>query len=102
VSYLGARADICRRIPGNYLDRRGIEADLCAGVDGGVVTPTTLANPQTLRLGTGPAVAMRGELGGGAALEVRAATGANLLQFASDMTPLVYACAELGLSVRFR
>jgi hypothetical protein len=38
TSHLGARTDFCRRIPGNYIERRGIEADLCAGIEGGIVT----------------------------------------------------------------
>jgi len=102
LSHLGARTDICRRIPGNYTERRGLEADLCAGVEAGIVTPTTVVNQKAGRVGAGPAVSMRGELGGGVALELRALLGANLVQYASVATPLVFGSAELGVSVRFR
>jgi hypothetical protein len=102
LSHLGARTDLCRRIPGNYIDRRGIEADLCAGLEGGLVTPNMGANKRAGRLGAGPSVNMRGELGAGVALEIRALVGSNLLQYASDQTPLVFASAELGVSVRFQ
>ena len=101
VSHLGARTDFCRRIPGNYIERRGVEADLCVGVEGGVVTPSKDAST-VARLGAGPSVNMRGELGGGVALEIRALLGSNLLQYAAEQTPLVFASAEIGMSVRFR
>jgi hypothetical protein len=102
LSHLGARTDLCRRIPGNYTERRGVEADLCGGVEGGIVTPTTTANRSAGRMGFGPSVNMRGELGAGVALEIRGLLGANILQYASAQTPLVFASAELGVSVRFR
>ena len=97
VSQLGARVDFCRRLPGNYVDRRGIEADLCAGLEGGVVT----TGQRVGRLGTGPSLNLRGELGAGVALELRGLVGVNLLPFAdADAMPLVFASAELGVSVR--
>ena len=103
VSHLGTRVDFCRRIPGNYVDRRGIEADVCGGVEAGIVTPTTDVLTSAFRLGTGPSVDLRGELGAGAALELRGLVGANLLSFASGgQTPLVFASAEVGVSVRLR
>lgn len=100
-SHLGTRTDFCRRIPGNYIERRGVEADLCAGVEGGIVTPSK-GTSTAARLGTGPSVNMRGEMGGGVALEIRGLVGANVLQFAAERTPLVFASAEIGVSVRFR
>ncbi len=101
ISHLGTRADFCRRVPGNYIERRGVEADLCAGVEAGIVTPSKGTNTAA-RVATGPSVNMRGELGGGVALEIRALVGANVLQFAAERTPLVFASAEIGVSVRFR
>jgi len=101
VSHLGTRTDFCRRVPGNYIERRGVEADLCVGVEAGIVTPSK-GTSTTARVGTGPSVNMRGELGGGVALEIRGLLGANLLQFDAEQTPLVFASAEIGVSVRFR
>ena len=101
VSHLGTRTDFCRRVPGNYIERRGVEADLCVGVEAGIVTPSK-GTSTNARVGTGPSVNMRGELGGGVALEIRGLLGANLLQFAAEQTPLVFASAEIGVSVRFR
>jgi hypothetical protein len=98
-SHAGLRADFCRRIQGNYLDRRGIELDLCAGIEGGLITADT-SSTTAGRLGTGPSATLRGELGAGAALEVRGVAGANLLAFAPE-TPLVFAAVELGASMRF-
>jgi hypothetical protein len=101
LGHLGARADFCRRIPGNYVERRGIEADLCAGVEGGVITASG-GEPEgqsTARAGIGPSANLRGELGAGLALEVRGLIGANLIPYAPT-SPLLYASAEVGVSVR--
>lgn len=107
INHVGGRADVCRRIPGNYIERRGVEADLCAGVEGGVVTTQTGPSARGAnagRLGLGPSATLRGELGWGVALEVRGLVGANLLLsplLPDDGQPsLLYAAAELGVSVR--
>jgi hypothetical protein len=107
VNHVGGRADVCRRIPGNYIERRGIEADLCAGLEGGVVTTQTGPSARGAnagRFGVGPSATLRGELGWGVALEARGLVGANLLlsPLLSDdgQPPLLFAAAELGVSVR--
>lgn len=107
LSHLGARVDFCRRIPGNYVERRGVELDLCAGVEGGVVTSDALASDGRSgtagRAGIGPAANLRGELGGGLALEVRTLFGTNLVATSildESRPPLVFASAELGVSMR--
>lgn len=106
ISHVGGRTDICRRIPGNYTERRGIEADLCAGFEAGVVTSQasqTMRGDSVGRVGLGPAATLRGELAGGVALEVRGLVGANFVQSAllgQAEAPLVFASAELGVSVR--
>jgi hypothetical protein len=106
TSHVGARGDLCRRVPGNYIERRGIEADLCAGLEGGVVTSLAAAGSRgdsVARAGIGPAANLRGELAYGLALEVRGLVGANLVQSPladHSAPPLVFAAAELGVSVR--
>ena len=55
------------------------------------------------RAGIGPAATLRGELAAGVALEVRGLVGANFIQSAllgQAEAPLVFASAELGVSVR--
>ena len=106
MSHVGGRTDLCRRIPGNYTERRGIEADLCAGIEAGVVTSQasqTMRGDSVGRAGIGPAATLRGELAAGVALEVRGLVGANFIQSAllgQAEAPLVFASAELGVSVR--
>jgi hypothetical protein len=110
LSHVAGRGDVCRRIPGNYIERRGIEADLCTGFEVGVIaTPGTTQGTKTTpaetvsRVGFGPSAALRGELAGGVALEVRGLFGANLNQRPLNgqaELPLVFAAAELGVSVR--
>jgi hypothetical protein len=110
LSHVAGRGDVCRRIPGNYIERRGIEADLCTGFEAGLIaTPGTTQGAKTTpaesvsRVGFGPSAALRGELAGGVALEVRGLFGANLNQKPLNgqaELPLVFAAAELGVSVR--
>ncbi len=45
---------------GNYIERRGLEFDLCGGVDGGIASQ---ANESTARMSTGPSAILRCELG---------------------------------------
>jgi hypothetical protein len=96
-AHLGARFDFCRRIPGNYIERRGLEADLCAGADGGVITSEI---PAAL-MSVGPAMALRGDLGAGLMLELRGGVGANLLDAAEVATrSAVTGDAQIGVSGR--
>lgn len=92
----GARLDLCRRIPGNYIERRGIELDVCAGADGALATDRPVVT-------VGPSMILRGEIGAGFAVELRGATGAVLVEgpFASPEGPPLLAAGELGLSMRF-
>ena len=113
MSHVGARTDFCRRVPGNYIERRGIEADICFGTEGGVVTServTTVSERgvsshrgDAVRFGVGPSANLRGELAAGLALEVRGVFGANLVNSPlvdEGSAPLVFAAGELGISVR--
>lgn len=90
------RLDFCRRVPGNYIERRGIELDVCAGAD---VVRISDAFAST----TGLALNLRGELGAGLAIELRSAAGVVLTKgpiVQPDDGPPIMATAELGLSVR--
>jgi hypothetical protein len=94
LAHVGGRFDFCRRIPGNYIDRHGIQLDVCGGADLGGV-PSDSRAPFALRASVGPSAALRGELGAGFAIELRGLAGVNLI----DAQPLTGA-AELGLSMR--
>jgi hypothetical protein len=102
ATYVGGRTDFCRRIPGNYIERRGLELDLCLGSDlGGVTSRNTAA----IRSSLGPSAAFRGEIGTNANLELRVVTGYTLFREAlrsEERLPVVFAQAEAGVSWRFR
>jgi len=101
LTSVGGRLDVCRRISGNYIDRRGIELDACMGGD---ATHVWSALESVGRGSLGPSAILRGEIGQGVSLEIRSIVGVNLNRSAlggQELPPLV-AAAELGGSVRFR
>jgi hypothetical protein len=100
LTALGGRLDFCRRMPGNYIDRRGIELDACAGADVAYVASDLRS---AVRASVGPSAILRGELGANFGLEIRGMLGANLARagLGAD-APFFVAAAELGGSVRFR
>lgn len=108
---LGAgRFDACKRIPGNYLDRRGLQLDLCAGPEVGFlhVDPTsTAAAPQTLPLlALGPSLDFRGELGMALSVLIRGVADVNFLSTSTTdgrlSEAVLLARLEVGLSWRLR
>lgn len=95
LTHGGGRADFCRRIPGNYIERRGIELDVCGGSD------LTIARGEPI-VTAGPSMVLRGELGAGLAVELRGVSGVVLLQgpFSTAGGAPFMGAAELGLSMR--
>lgn len=102
ASQVGGRGDFCKRIPGNYIERRGLELDLCIGSDLSAVS----SRANTIgRASVGPAASFRGELGANANLELRLVSGYNFVRESlvrEERLPMVFAQAELGVSWRFR
>lgn len=102
VSSAGGRLDLCRRMPGNYIDQRGIELDLCMGADGVRVW----SSRESVWRGTvGPSAVLRGQMGHDVALELRSLLGMNVHRasfMGGDELPPVALGAELGASVRFQ
>lgn len=100
--HAGGRGDFCRRIPGNYIERRGLELDVCLGADfGGVKARKDSAG----RASIGPAAAFRGEIGTNANLELRVVSGYNVVRdsiSSEERLPILFAQAEVGVSWRFR
>ncbi len=106
--HLGLRGDFCRRIPGNYIERRGIELDVCAGGDLAQVYGQDTdegVDPMAFRASVGPSAALRGELASATNVELRLAGGYNLARrplYREEAPPMIYAAVEVGLSWRFR
>jgi hypothetical protein len=117
-----ARFDACVRVPGLYMDRRGIQLDLCGGSDIGFLhfdqseataTSGTVASQSARTIpffAIGPSLGLRGELGGDLAVEVRGVAGLNIIRETfEDPTfglradpPLFGARAEVALAWRVR
>jgi hypothetical protein len=114
------RFDTCTRAPGYYREGIGLAVDLCAGTELGFLhfdTPSSApfgtggAQPPrtTPFMALGPAVGIRGDLGGGLVAELRGVVGLNVIreQFADSTgivqdPPLLSGRGELGLSWRVR
>jgi hypothetical protein len=82
--------DACKRMPGNYLEQRGIQLDLCGGSDLGflkfdeksdVPGPKPIASGRTLPFfAVGPSVGLRGELGSELSASIRGVVEVNLIR----------------------
>jgi hypothetical protein len=114
--------DACRRIPGNYLERRGIQLDLCGGSDLGFVSIDAPSLPEstdkkapgltgrTLPLfALGPGISLRGELGSDLSAELRGYAGWNVVRQSfvdasgTEVEPSMFvARGELGLTWRLK
>lgn len=82
--------DTCRRLPGNYPVRKGMQVDVCLGTDIGLYSPD---GGYARFFGSfGPSLGIRGELGNAWAAELRALGGLLVAQ------PDAMARLELGLS----
>jgi hypothetical protein len=105
-----ARFDACKRIPGNYLERRGLQLDLCAGPELGFLEVSgsgSFTASQTLPLlALGPSIDFRGELGNALSVLVRGVADLNLLSATTADGRIsedrLVARAEVGLSWRLR
>jgi hypothetical protein len=114
---LGAgRFDACKRIPGNYLEKSGIQLDLCGGTDVGFLhvdaqnaSSTGAKAEPAVTLGlfaVGPSIDLRGELGNELSVLVRGVAELNILSNSEangTVSPsLLIARTEVGLSWRLR
>ena len=113
------RFDACKRVPGNYLDHRGMQLDLCGGSDVGFLhfdsasdvpdAVQTSASGRSLPFfAIGPSIGLRGELGSDLSAILRGVAEINLLRekfvdLHSDVEPSLFVGrAEVGVSWRLR
>ncbi|HEY2510731.1 MAG TPA: hypothetical protein VGI39_07740, partial [Polyangiaceae bacterium] len=106
---LAARLDGCKRIPGNYLERRGIQLDICFGGEVGVqhVDGDGSVHENDVPLAAlGPSLDLRGELASDLSVLVRGVAEVNFLSPVNDYSDTgvgwLFARAEVGVSWRFR
>jgi len=95
-----ARVDACLRMPGFYLERRGLAVDLCGGLEGGFLSEgeTDTRPARTLAYGAfGPGLGLRGEFANDFVAEVRAE---GLMRIAEGLP--VGGRAEMAITWRAR
>ena len=118
ATLVAARFDACGRIAGFYIERHGIQLDVCGGGELGFQIFDSLAGemgastPSHSSLGPlaflafGPSVSLRGELGNGLAVTLRGVLNFNVFYKEDDggaisQSPFV-GRGELGLSWQLR
>ncbi len=108
AGYFDARMDACLRVPGNYVEHRGLLLDMCAGTElaglyhqsasvGGTPGPTTT----DAIFAISPTIGLRGDLASDLAIEVRGLANFNVAH-TGDTTALLSVRAEVGLTWRVR
>ena len=108
AAYFDARVDACLRVPGNYVEHRGLLLDMCAGTEvaglyhqtasvGGAPAPSTT----DAIFAISPTIGLRGDLASDLAVEVRGLANFNVAH-TGDTTQLLSVRAEVGLTWRVR
>ena len=100
-TYFSGRIDACLRVPGNYVEHRGLLLETCAGTEVGALDRNegTLAHQTDAILAFGPTIGLRGDLASDLSVEVRGLADFNVAHTSSDIQ-LLSMRAELGLTWR--
>lgn len=104
TAYWGnGRFDGCLRLPGNYIERGGLQLDACLGAELSGLSTGLSSGATEMRwlLAPGPSVALRGELASALSVEVRAVSGFNVL-LSGPAVDVLSLRAELGFTWRLR
>jgi len=102
AAYVAPRVDACLRVPGNYVEHRGLLLETCAGTEVVVFDHGTGTNHTTdVLFGIGPTIGLRGDLASDLSVEVRGLANFNVAH-TGDEIALLSLRAELGLTWRLR
>lgn len=108
AAYIGGRADACLRVPGNYVEHRGLLLETCAGTEvaafdhpTATVGGTPGPNATDAIFSIGPTIGLRGDLASDLSVEVRGLAGFNIAH-TGDFIELLALRAEVGLTWRLR
>lgn len=102
--YIAPRMDACLRVPGNYVEHRGLLLETCAGTELGIFDhgPSPSSPHQTdVLFALGPTIGLRGELASDLSVEVRGLANFNVVHTGGEIA-LLSLRAELGLTWRLR
>jgi hypothetical protein len=106
AAYFDGRIDACLRVPGNYVEHRGLLLDMCAGTElaglyhqpasvGGAPAPSITDTIFAIS----PTIGLRGDLASDLSIEVRGLANFNVAH-TGDTTELLSVRAEVGLTWR--
>jgi hypothetical protein len=91
------RLDGCFRMVGQYTSRRGLQMDMCGGVDVGFLQEQSAAGQSAPYVAPGPSIDLLGELGGDLAVILRGVAGVNVVDKLAD-TPIFSGRGEIALA----
>ncbi len=105
-AYFGTRLDACLRVPGNYIEHRGLLLDICAGTEFAAIDHDAAPGGPTGQkvdalLAFGPGLALRGDLASDLSVEVRGIAGFNVIH-TDDTITLLSLRAQVGVTWRLR
>jgi hypothetical protein len=98
-TWAAGRLDGCFRVVGQYASRRGLQLDMCGGVDVGVLE---VSGSQVAYVAPGPSLDLGGELGGDLSVILRGLAGINGVHDSRIDTPIFSGRGELALSWRLQ
>jgi hypothetical protein len=98
-TWAAARLDGCFRVTGRYETRRGLQLDMCGGVDAGALEVSSLL---LAYVAPGPSIDLSGELGNDFSLVLRGLAGVNVIHDSRLDTPIFSGRGEFGLAWRLQ
>jgi len=98
-SWAAARLDGCFRVAGRYETRRGLQLDMCGGIDAGVLEVSSF---ELAYVAPGPSLDLSGGLGNDFSLVLRGLAGVNAIHDSRLATPIFSGRGELGLAWRLQ
>lgn len=115
AQWFALRGDGCWRTPGTYMRNRGLELDLCGGVDAGLThfdagsgNGTPAAAKDLAEIAVGPSLDLQGELGSDLSVAIRGVAGVNVARGQiedSSGNPVVrvpWLCGRLEVALSWR
>ncbi len=103
AGYYGLRVDVCVRLPGNYIERHGLQLDTCLSTEiAGLDEITGDQHATQVLFAPGASLGLRGELASNLSVDVRGLAGFDVGHTGAEPANLLALRTEVGLTWRVR